>query len=105
MLFILGRHFLLRDVYDDMLLDGIQPVRDTFHSLIIGTMKGSRLQDAFFFRDEMKAMGLLPDVCFLLFLFGIACMWIILNGVPGVISFSVSRLICSYCLYVEKLYD
>ncbi|CAA6668006.1 unnamed protein product [Spirodela intermedia] len=53
-------HFLLRDVYDDMLLDGVQPVRDTFHSLIIGTMKGSRLQDAFFFRDEMKVMGLLP---------------------------------------------
>ncbi|XP_042498455.1 pentatricopeptide repeat-containing protein At4g35850, mitochondrial [Macadamia integrifolia] len=56
------RHFLLRDVYDDMLLDGVQPTRDTFHSLIIGTMKGARLQDAFFFRDEMKSMGLLPDV-------------------------------------------
>ncbi|XP_078433110.1 pentatricopeptide repeat (PPR) superfamily protein isoform X2 [Wolffia australiana] len=56
------RNFLLRDVYDDMLLDGVQPVRDTFHSLIVGTMKGSRLQDAFYFRDEMKAMGLFPDV-------------------------------------------
>ncbi|MQM01745.1 hypothetical protein Taro_034498 [Colocasia esculenta] len=58
------RHFLLRDVYDDMLLDGIRPERDTFHNLIIGTMKGSRLQDAFFFRDEMMATGLQPDVCF-----------------------------------------
>ena len=47
-----------------MLLDGVQPVRDTFHSLIMGTMRGSRLQDAFFFRDEMKSMGLLPDVNF-----------------------------------------
>ncbi|KAJ0975645.1 hypothetical protein J5N97_017610 [Dioscorea zingiberensis] len=56
------RNFLLRDVYDDMMLDGVQPVRDTFHSLIVGCMKGSRLQDAFFFRDEMKAMGLPPDV-------------------------------------------
>ncbi|XP_043714006.1 pentatricopeptide repeat-containing protein At4g35850, mitochondrial [Telopea speciosissima] len=56
------RHFLLRDVYDDMMLDGVQPTRDTFHSLIIGTMKGARLQDAFYFREEMKAMGLLPDV-------------------------------------------
>ncbi|GLU02142.1 hypothetical protein SLE2022_194080 [Rubroshorea leprosula] len=56
------RHYLLRDVYDDMMLDGVQPTRDTFHALLAGTMKGARLQDAFFFRDEMKAMGLLPDV-------------------------------------------
>ncbi|XP_054779429.1 pentatricopeptide repeat-containing protein At4g35850, mitochondrial-like [Prosopis cineraria] len=56
------RHFLLRDVYDDMMLDGVQPIRDTFHSFIVGTMKGSRLQDAFFFRDQMKVMGLTPDV-------------------------------------------
>ncbi|XP_058102037.1 pentatricopeptide repeat-containing protein At4g35850, mitochondrial [Magnolia sinica] len=62
------RHFLLRDVYDDMLLDGVQPIRDTFHSLIIGSMKGSRLQDAFFFREEMKAMGLVPDVALYNFL-------------------------------------
>ncbi|GLT39802.1 hypothetical protein SLA2020_332120 [Shorea laevis] len=53
------RHYLLRDVYDDMMLDGVQPTRDTFHALLAGTMKGARLQDAFFFRDEMKAMGLL----------------------------------------------
>ncbi|XP_037494293.1 pentatricopeptide repeat-containing protein At4g35850, mitochondrial [Jatropha curcas] len=56
------RHFLLRDVYDDMMLDGIQPTRDTFHSLIVGTMKGSRLHDAFYFREQMKGMGLVPDV-------------------------------------------
>ncbi|KAH9610496.1 hypothetical protein KSS87_009386 [Heliosperma pusillum] len=56
------RHFLLRDVYDDMMLDGVQPTRDTFHSLIAGTMKSSRLQDAFFFKDQMKSMGLVPDV-------------------------------------------
>ncbi|KAF8378196.1 hypothetical protein HHK36_029533 [Tetracentron sinense] len=62
------RHFLLRDVYDDMLLDGIQPSRDIFHSLIVGTMKGARLQDAFFFKDEMKAMGMAPDVALYNFL-------------------------------------
>ncbi|XP_050224761.1 pentatricopeptide repeat-containing protein At4g35850, mitochondrial [Mercurialis annua] len=56
------RHYLLREVYDDMVLDGVQPSRDTFHSLIVGTMKGARLQDAFFFSDQMKATGLLPDV-------------------------------------------
>ncbi|XXG49449.1 hypothetical protein AAC387_Pa02g3634 [Persea americana] len=62
------RHFLLRDVYDDMLLDGVQPIRDTFHSLIVGTMKGGRMQDAFFFRDEMKTLGLVPDVALYNFL-------------------------------------
>ncbi|XP_065879148.1 pentatricopeptide repeat-containing protein At4g35850, mitochondrial [Euphorbia lathyris] len=62
------RPYLLRDVYDDMLLDGVQPSRDTFHSLIVGTMKGARLQDAFFFRDEMRKMGLVPDVNFYNFL-------------------------------------
>ncbi|XP_057791693.1 pentatricopeptide repeat-containing protein At4g35850, mitochondrial [Salvia miltiorrhiza] len=56
------RNYLLRDVYDDMMLDGVKPERDTFHSLIVGTMKGARIQDAFFFRDEMRAMGLVPDV-------------------------------------------
>lgn len=60
-----SRHNLLRDVYDDMMLDGVQPTRDVFHSLIVGTMKGARMQDAFYFRDQMKAMGLLPDVCIL----------------------------------------
>ncbi|KAK4477354.1 hypothetical protein RD792_016575 [Penstemon davidsonii] len=56
------RNYLLRDVYDDMMLDGVKPERDTFHSLIVGTMKGGRMQDAFFFREEMKSMGLVPDV-------------------------------------------
>ncbi|CAM0958377.1 unnamed protein product [Alopecurus aequalis] len=56
------RPYLLRDAYDDMMLDGVQPVRDTFHNLIVGTMKGSRLQDAFYFRDQMREMGLQPDV-------------------------------------------
>ncbi|XP_010231720.1 pentatricopeptide repeat-containing protein At4g35850, mitochondrial [Brachypodium distachyon] len=56
------RPYLLRDAYDDMILDGVQPVRDTFHNLIVGTMKGSRMQDAFYFRDQMREMGLQPDV-------------------------------------------
>ncbi|KAK6153108.1 hypothetical protein DH2020_012747 [Rehmannia glutinosa] len=56
------RHYLLRDVYDDMMLDGVKPERDTFHSLVVGTMRGARMQDAFFFRNEMKSLGLVPDV-------------------------------------------
>ncbi|KAK7823077.1 pentatricopeptide repeat-containing protein, partial [Quercus suber] len=59
---VFHRHFLLRDVYDDMMLDGVQPTRDVFHSLIVGTMKGVRLQDGFYFKDQMKTTGLLPDV-------------------------------------------
>ncbi|CAI9090608.1 OLC1v1025419C2 [Oldenlandia corymbosa var. corymbosa] len=62
------RHYLLRDVYDDMMLDGVKPQRETFHSLVIGSMKGSRIQDALYFRDEMKAMGLVPDVAVFNFL-------------------------------------
>ncbi|MED6181220.1 hypothetical protein PIB30_017416 [Stylosanthes scabra] len=56
------RYYLLRDAYDDMMLDGVIPNRDTFRSLVVGTMKGSRLQDAFFFFNQMKTMGLVPDV-------------------------------------------
>ncbi|KAG5040546.1 hypothetical protein JHK85_013022 [Glycine max] len=56
------RNFLLRDVYDDMMLDGVKPTRDTFHSLVVGTMKGARMQDAFYFVEQMKIMGLLPDL-------------------------------------------
>lgn len=52
----------MRDVYEDMLLDGVRPIRNTFHTLITGCMKGQRLQDAMYFFDEMKAMGLQPDV-------------------------------------------
>ncbi|KAK7364838.1 hypothetical protein VNO80_13582 [Phaseolus coccineus] len=65
------RTFLLRDVYSDMMLDGVKPTRDTFHSLVVGTMKGARMQDAFFFVDQMKAMGLPPDVTLYNFLISI----------------------------------
>ncbi|PHU11310.1 hypothetical protein BC332_18240 [Capsicum chinense] len=54
------RHYLLMDFYDDMMLDGVKPGRDTFHSLLISTMKGARLQDAFFFRDQ--SMIFIPDL-------------------------------------------
>ncbi|KAF3632911.1 putative SRSF protein kinase 1-like isoform X2 [Capsicum annuum] len=53
-------NYLLRDVYDDMMLDGVKPGRDTFHSLLICTMKGARLQDAFFSCDQ--SMVFIPDI-------------------------------------------
>jgi pentatricopeptide repeat protein len=56
------RAYLMRDIYEDMQIDGVQPVRDTFHTLISGCMKGDRLQDVMYFFEEMKAMGLAPDV-------------------------------------------
>ncbi|KAK1359451.1 Pentatricopeptide repeat superfamily protein [Heracleum sosnowskyi] len=62
------RYYLARDVYDDMMLDGVKPERPTFHALLACSMKGARLQDAFYFRDQMKAMGLVPDVAFYNFL-------------------------------------
>lgn len=60
--FVKYRHYLVRDVYDDMMLDGVKPERDTFRSLIASTMMGARLQDALYFRDQMRSMGLCPDV-------------------------------------------
>lgn len=62
------RIFLLRDVYEDMMLDGVRPTRETFHALAVGSMRGSRMHDAFFFKDQMKTMGLVPDVTFYNFL-------------------------------------
>ncbi|CAM6105776.1 unnamed protein product [Calypogeia fissa] len=56
------RPSLVRDVYEDMLLDGVQPIQETFFLLIDGCMQGSRLQDVMYFFEEMKAMGLTPDV-------------------------------------------
>ncbi|KAM1055363.1 hypothetical protein ACFX13_029587 [Malus domestica] len=56
------RDFMLKDVYGDMMLDGVQPTRHTFHWLILGAMKGSRIQDALYFLEQMKLMGLTPDV-------------------------------------------
>lgn len=45
-----------------MMLDGVKPGRDTFHALIASTLKGARLQDAFYFHHQMRANGLVPDV-------------------------------------------
>ncbi|CAH1424736.1 unnamed protein product [Lactuca virosa] len=56
------RIYFLRDVYVDMMLDGVKPEKDTFRTLTTGSMKGVRLQDCFFFRDQMKSMGLISDV-------------------------------------------
>ncbi|XP_022741912.1 pentatricopeptide repeat-containing protein At4g35850, mitochondrial-like [Durio zibethinus] len=67
--------FLLRDVYDDMMVDGVQPTGDIFVALIMGTMRGARLQDAFFFRDEMRAMGLVPEVALYNFLISTCGKW------------------------------
>ena len=50
-------NWLLRDVCHGMMLDGVKPERDTFRGLIAGIMKGVRLQDCFFFLDQM---GLYP---------------------------------------------
>eukprot|EP00850_Spirogloea_muscicola_P023280 SM000344S13004 [mRNA] locus=s344:70650:74758:+ [translate_table: standard] len=55
------KSFLLRDAYEDLVMDGLAPSRDTFHVLIVGAMRGSRLDDAFYFADQMKAHSLALD--------------------------------------------
>ncbi|XP_024515076.1 pentatricopeptide repeat-containing protein At4g35850, mitochondrial isoform X2 [Selaginella moellendorffii] len=45
-----------------MLVDGVQPGPATFHLLLSGCMKGSRLQDTMFFFEQMRTMGIIPDV-------------------------------------------
>ena len=61
------RYFFMPYVYDDMFLDGVQPIRDTFHTLIVDAKKGYRLQDVVYFMDEIKYMGLMPNVSYLLY--------------------------------------
>ncbi|GBG61376.1 hypothetical protein CBR_g20407 [Chara braunii] len=56
------RAYLMRDVYEDMLMDGIRPNRDTYHLLIPACMKAHRLQDVMYFFSEMKSSGLIPDL-------------------------------------------
>ncbi|PWA56199.1 Pentatricopeptide repeat-containing protein [Artemisia annua] len=46
-----------------MMFDGVKPERDTFRGQIAGSMKGVRLQDCFFFRDQMKSMGHTSSQC------------------------------------------
>ena len=45
-----------------MLLDGVQPSRFTFHFAAAACMRAGRLQDVFFFFNQMKQMGMQPDV-------------------------------------------
>eukprot|EP00897_Mesotaenium_endlicherianum_P008385 jgi/Mesen1/7575/ME000392S06834 len=54
--------YMLRDVYEDLLMDGLQPDRDTFHLAIPACMRTNRLQDAFYFFEEMKSTGMVPDL-------------------------------------------
>eukprot|EP00252_Welwitschia_mirabilis_P011130 TRINITY_DN2501_c0_g1_i1.p1 TRINITY_DN2501_c0_g1~~TRINITY_DN2501_c0_g1_i1.p1 ORF type:complete len:475 (+),score=85.23 TRINITY_DN2501_c0_g1_i1:164-1588(+) len=64
------RTSLMRDGYEDMMLDGIQPNRDAFHSLVLGAMMGANLQDGVYFMDEMKSMGMIPDATIYNFIIG-----------------------------------
>lgn len=106
----MSRHYLLRDAYDDMVLDGVKPERDTFHSLIAGSMRGACLQDAFFFRDEMKTMGLVPDVIsFLSYILASICPFILSTLLNCIVSTKDIVLIVALAFlpspFLQKLHN
>lgn len=52
----------MRDVFEEMSLDGVRPTRDMYHSGLFSTMKARKLGDALFFWEEMQRSGHQPDV-------------------------------------------
>ncbi|CAI6003436.1 unnamed protein product [Closterium sp. NIES-65] len=53
--------YLLRTLYGDMLMDGVQPNFVTFHAAITACMRANRLHDLVFFFNQMRARGITPD--------------------------------------------
>lgn len=58
----IDRIYLLRNVYDHMILDGVKPEKDTFSMLIGDSMKGVCLHICFFLHVQMKSTVLIPHV-------------------------------------------
>eukprot|EP00245_Coleochaete_scutata_P010209 TRINITY_DN3533_c1_g1_i1.p1 TRINITY_DN3533_c1_g1~~TRINITY_DN3533_c1_g1_i1.p1 ORF type:complete len:550 (+),score=119.11 TRINITY_DN3533_c1_g1_i1:57-1706(+) len=56
------RGHLLRDIYSDMMMDGVRPNRHTYQICIGGISRTKHAHDAFFFFDEMKAHGIAANV-------------------------------------------
>ncbi|CAI5529013.1 unnamed protein product [Closterium sp. Naga37s-1] len=53
--------YLLRTLYGDMLMDGVQPNFVTFHAAITACMRANRLHDLVFFFNQMRSRGITPD--------------------------------------------
>jgi pentatricopeptide repeat protein len=51
----------MRDVFDDLVLDGITPDRSTFHTILGANMRARCLEDVLYYYDRMMMQGLIPD--------------------------------------------
>ena len=58
---LLCRTFLIRDVMDEMLLNGLTPDRVFLELSIMHCMRSSRIGDCFFYYNEMKRRGMQPS--------------------------------------------
>ena len=58
---LLCRTFLIRDVMDEMLLNGLAPDRVFLELSIMHCMRSSRIGDCFFYYNEMKRRGMQPS--------------------------------------------
>ena len=57
----LSRTFLIRDVMDEMLLNGLTPDRVFLEHSIMHCMRASRIGDCFFYFSEMQRRGMQPS--------------------------------------------
>lgn len=55
------RTFLIRDVMDEMMLNGLVPDRVFLELSIMHCMRSSRIGDCFFYYNEMKRRGMQPS--------------------------------------------
>lgn len=52
----------MRDVFEEMSLNGIRPNRRSYYTGLIACMRMRKLGDAMYFWEEMQRRGLEPDV-------------------------------------------
>lgn len=52
----------MRDVMEEMSLNGIRPGRQTYHLGLMAATKSRKLGDALYFWEEMLRHGVQPDV-------------------------------------------
>ena len=56
------RAYLLRDVFDEMSLNGVRPTRPVWLTALHIAMRARKLGDALHFWEEMRRHGVEPDV-------------------------------------------
>lgn len=59
--FALRRTFLIRDVMDEMVLNGLAPDRVFLELSIMHCMRSSRIGDCFYYYNEMERRGMQPS--------------------------------------------